>query len=64
MSKDKVILDLKELGKITRCPVECHLGDDLGVVSTKHLNDLTDLNAYAIQSGCSACSSTGLGYCC
>jgi len=64
MKNDKIILDLEKLGKISLCKIEENKDSDLGVVSTKHLNDLTDLNAYAIQSGCSACSATGLFICC
>ncbi|MBC77723.1 MAG: hypothetical protein CME64_17085 [Halobacteriovoraceae bacterium] len=33
-------------------------------LNPKTVEDLTDLNAYAIQSGCSACSASGLAFCC
>lgn len=56
----EVLLDLKELGRITKE----ELSDVESSVTMISIDEAVDLNAYAVQSGCSACSASGLGSCC
>jgi hypothetical protein len=64
MKKIKIILDLGHLGSIESGSFDEVDVESVGGIQFKNINELTDLNAYAAQSGCSACSASGSSFCC